>query len=171
MKISFPGAVLPSTAPINDSLTMNALVIATSAALATLAPVAFHQIGILPRLPDPPGAIFASDRITGSEAAHPLGIPDGILGLSSYGTTLALAICARTRPRVRKLLALKLLADGSLAGLNVVRQVVSFRRLCSWCTGTVLCTAGMLIAGRRLIAEELRSPVLTKSGHPKESWR
>jgi len=132
-----------------------ALLAAGYAALATLIPVAAHQLGVLDHLPDPPLSIFASDQITQSKTAHPLGIPDSLVGLGSYAATLGLVGLARTQPMARKLLALKLLGDGSIAGFNVVRQVVSFRKLCSWCTATALCTAVMLIAGRRLIAEEL----------------
>ncbi len=58
-----------------------ALITATSAAILTLIPVTAHQLGRLSHLPDPPSAIFASDDITESSAAHPLGIPDGLLGL------------------------------------------------------------------------------------------
>jgi len=134
-----------------------ALLVATTAAIATLLPVVAYQLGALASLPDPPGAIFASNRITGSKAAHPLGIPDGVLGLGSYGATLALALLARSRPDARPLLALKLVGDGSLAGLNMVRQVVSFGKLCSWCTGTAFCTAAMVFAGRKAIAQEARA--------------
>jgi len=45
------------------------------------------QVGAIDHLPDPPGSVFASDRITKSKSAYPLGIPDGILGLTSYGAT------------------------------------------------------------------------------------
>lgn len=130
------------------------LIIATSAAILTLIPVAAHQLGYLDHLPDPPGKIFASDRITESTAAHPLGIPDSLPGLASYGMTLSLAILARNNGKARKLLAIKLAADGSLAAFNVVRQIVSFGRICSWCTGTALCTAAMLITGKNLITQE-----------------
>jgi uncharacterized membrane protein len=127
------------------------LVTATSAALVTLLPVAAHQLGYLAHLPDPPGKLFASDRITESKAAHPLGIPDSLLGLGSYGVTFSLILLARSQPKVRKFLALKLVGDGAVA---VVRQVATFGQLCSWCTGTALCTAVMAVAGRRLIAHE-----------------
>jgi uncharacterized membrane protein len=132
-----------------DDYTSNpTLVAACSAALLTLLPVAAYQLGVLRHLPDPPGTIFASDRITKSRAAHPLGILDSLLGLASYGVTLALALNVNKAPQMRKALALKLLMDGSLAGFNVARQLVSFRRLCSWCTGTALCTAAMLLSER-----------------------
>jgi uncharacterized membrane protein len=63
-------------------------------AVATLVPVALYQTGVIGRLPDPPGAIFDSEWITSSKDAHPLGIPDALLGLGSYGATLALALAA-----------------------------------------------------------------------------
>jgi uncharacterized membrane protein len=129
------------------------LVGANVTAILTLLPVAAHQLGCLSHLPDPPGKLFASDHITMSKAAHPLGIPDGVLGLASYGLTLSLALLAPARPEVRKLLVLKLVADGGLASFNVIRQVVSFRKLCSWCTATAVCTAVMVCAGRSMLAE------------------
>jgi uncharacterized membrane protein len=130
------------------------LVAGACAAIATLLPVAAHQLGLLNHLPDPPSRIFASDHVTESKAAHPLGIPDSLLGLGSYGVTLTLALLAADNPKLRKLLAAKLLADGSLAGFNMVRQVVSFRKLCSWCTGTAACTAITLFAARKLLLQE-----------------
>ncbi len=141
----------------NGSSSNWALAAATCAAVATLIPVVAHQVGAIDHLPDPPGPVFASDRITRSKSAYPLGIPDGILGLTSYGATLGLVALAPGNPKTRKLLAVKLLGDGSFAAFNVVRQVISFRRLCSWCTATAVCTAAMLIAGRRIIAGELEA--------------
>lgn len=138
------------------------LVAATGAAIATLIPVAARQMGVIDSLPDPPGSLFDSDRITASKAAHPLGIPDGLLGLGSYSVTLELALMARKHPGARRVLAFKLAGDGALAGFNVVRQIVSFRKLCSWCTATALCTVVMLFAGRHVIAEEISMA---------ESWR
>jgi uncharacterized membrane protein len=138
----------------DDARPDTALILAASAALLTLVPVAAHQLGFLDHLPDPPGKIFASDTITQSSAAHPLGIPDSLPGLTSYGVTLTLIYLARKHPQLRGVLALKLCADGSLAAFNMVRQVVSFRSLCSWCTGTALSTAAMLVAGRKIIQQE-----------------
>ena len=122
-------------------------------ALATLVPVALYQTGILPRLPDPPLRIFDSERITMSAAAHPLGIPDGLLGLASFGTTLVLALLARRHQTAKKLLGAKLTLDASAAAFNAGRQVVSFGRLCSWCTGTALAAGMMAYDGREAIHE------------------
>jgi uncharacterized membrane protein len=127
------------------------LAIATAGALISLLPVAAHQVGWIGHLPDPAGSVFDSDGITESRAAHPLGVPDGLLGLGSYGITMALVIASRRKPTARKALGLKLAADGAAAGFNVERQLVSFRKICSWCTATALCTAVMVVAGRQLI--------------------
>ena len=147
---------------IDERNAQKLLVAATGAAIATLIPVAARQMGVIDNLPDPPGSLFDSDRITASKAAHPLGIPDGLMGLGSYSVTLGLALVARKHPGARRVLAFKLAGDGALAGFNVVRQIVSFRKLCSWCTATALCTAVMLFAGRHVIAEEISMA---------ESWR
>lgn len=130
---------------------------ACGAAIATLVPVALHQAGVIRHLPDPPSAIFDSDRITESEMAHPLGIPDGWLGLASYGATFALAVFEGRCVVVRRALGAKLLLDASAAAFNASRQVVRFRRLCSWCTGTALATAVMVYAGRRMVTEMFTS--------------
>jgi uncharacterized membrane protein len=121
---------------------------ACGVALATLVPVLLHQVGVVEHLPDPPGEWFASDKITESKAAHPLGIPDAALGLASYGVTMALLLAARKHRAVRPLLAVKLAGDAGMAGFNVVRQVVSFGKICSWCTGTAVATAVMVASAR-----------------------
>ncbi len=138
----------------DDESSSGLLLAGTSAAILTLLPIAAHQLGLLDHLPDPPSCIFDSDTITDSSSAHPLGIPDSLFGLGSYGVTLTLVLLAQRNHRARLLLASKLTADGAIASFNVVKQVVSFRRLCSWCTGTALCTAVMVFAGRRLIRQE-----------------
>ena len=131
----------------------SALVAGAALAVATLVPVALYQTGVIGHLPDPPGKWFDSDRITSSKDAHPMGIPDALLGLGSFSATLALALLAPRSGVARKLLGLKLAADGSMAGVNVVKQVVKFRRICSWCTGTALATALACTAGKRYLKE------------------
>ncbi len=136
-------------------------------ALATLVPVALYQTGVLTRLPDPPLPIFDSERITTSRAARPLGIPDALLGLASFGTTLALALLARRGQGARKLLGAKLTLDASAAAFNAGRQVYSFRKLCSWCTGTALAAGLMAYGGRESISDtwaEAVSVVKASSG-------
>lgn len=139
-----------------------AMFVACGAALATLVPVALHQIGVMEHLPDPPNPLFDSDGITESKAAHPFGVPDGLLGVASYGTTLGLMIAARENSTARKLLAAKLTIDGGVATFNVVRQVVQFGKFCSWCTGTAIATGFLLFAARGLLRESAQqAPAVT----------
>ena len=64
------------------------------AAMATLAPVALVQLHIMRDLPELPGRLFDSKRVVTSKGAYHFGIPDGLLGLASYGVTLALLLAA-----------------------------------------------------------------------------
>jgi uncharacterized membrane protein len=146
---------LQQHSPQNELLPHWLLVASTCGAICTLIPVAAHQLGVLSHLPDPPSVYFDSDRITEAKLAHPLGIPDALLGLASYGVTLALVVMSSKRPVAKKLLGAKLFVDGTIASVNTVRQVVSFRKVCSWCTATAICTGVMLVAGRRLFAPKV----------------
>lgn len=131
------------------------LIGASAACLASLIPVALFQLGAIEHLPDPPSPAFDSDAITASRMAHPFGIPDSLLGLASYGVTTALAATSSRDARIRRALALKILFDGGLAATNTVRQIRSFRKLCSWCMGTVAASAVLVWTGRDLLREAL----------------
>jgi hypothetical protein len=114
-------------------------------AMASLVPVALFQFKAIRNLPDPPGSLFDSERITTSRAAFPLGIPGYALGFVSYGTTLALLVAdTPSRPILHKVVQAQLLLDGGIAATKTVRQLVRFKKVCSWCMGTVLGPAGML---------------------------
>lgn len=127
------------------------LIGACCVALATLAPVACYQLGLISELPDPPLRVFASERITMSKIAHPLGIPDALLGLGSFGATLTLALLAGRNKTARKILGVKLGLDASAAAFNAGRQVIEFRKLCSWCTATAAAAGVMTYAGRESV--------------------
>lgn len=122
-------------------------------ALAGLVPVALYQSKLIDSLPDPPGEIFNSNRITSSKAAHPLGVPDSYPGLASYVTTLTLVLLARKSGAAKRLLGAKATLDGLAAAGNATRQVVSFGKLCSWCTLTALATTLVVYGSRDAIAE------------------
>jgi uncharacterized membrane protein len=126
-------------------------------ALGMLVPVALFQGEVSDSLPDPPGELWASERITLSRSAHPLGVPDSYLGLASYATTLGLLLAAEKNRSARQLLGAKLMLDAGLAVVNMARQVVSFRKLCSWCTGTALATGLIVYGGRAAMSETLRA--------------
>lgn len=126
---------------------------ASAAAVATLVPVALHQLGLLKHLPDPPGEVFDSDGITDSKIAHPLGIPDSLPGMANFAVTFGLACAAEECGLARKALGAKLLVDGSAAAFNAARQVVRFKKICSWCMGTAIATGVMVYGGRRFVAQ------------------
>ncbi|MGA8940811.1 MAG: vitamin K epoxide reductase family protein [Acidobacteriaceae bacterium] len=126
-------------------------------AIATLVVVSLYQLGKIDHLPDPPGNIFASEKITSSKVAHPLGIPDGLLGLASYGSTLALIVLSYRNTAYTRALGVKLALDAGAASVNSGRQVICFGKLCSWCTGTALATGVMAYAGRRRIVDSATS--------------
>ena len=122
-----------------------------SVAIAALVPVALFQCGALDHLPDPPASFFASDQITSSSEAHPFGVPDSLLGLASYGTTLTLALNAPHSQFARKVLKWKLLLDGSMAAVNTAKQFIEFRSACSWCMLTAAATVVMVTAGYKYL--------------------
>jgi uncharacterized membrane protein len=99
-------------------ITDGVMLAACCTTLATLVPVTLFQIGASSRLPDPPMPIFDSERIVSSPAAHPLDIPDGLLGLASFGTTLALILLSRRSRSAKKLLGFKLSLDVAAAVFN-----------------------------------------------------
>jgi uncharacterized membrane protein len=151
---------LRSTQPKSTSANGDKVLIGScAAALAMLVPVALYQTGLIASLPDPPFRVFDSEAITSSKIAHPLGVPDGLLGLASFGLTMALALCAKQNPTVRKTLGAKLALDGSMAAFNAGRQIVRFGKLCSWCTGTALAVTVMVYAGRQTVTDTGRDAV------------
>ncbi|WP_419806178.1 vitamin K epoxide reductase family protein [Terriglobus sp.] len=144
------------------------LTAACCSAIATLVPIALYQTGMLSGLPEPPAPIFDSERITSYKAAHPLGVPDALLGLASFGTTLTLILLAKRSPGARKLLGAKLSLDAAAGAFNAGRQVVSFGKLCSWCTGTAIAAGVMAYAGRNVIEESWRDATLAVRSAYKE---
>lgn len=120
------------------------------AAMGALIPVALFQLRLLKKLPDPPGPVFDSARIVTSKDAFPLGIPDGLLGLGSYGATFLLLLAAEAGAGsggLETALKAKLLMDGSMAGWNSAKQWRNFGRICSWCMAAAAATGAMVCFG------------------------
>ena len=118
------------------------------AAVVALIPVVLRQVGAVEHLADPPGEVWDSDGIVMSKVAHPMGVPDGVLGIASYAATVALLANGGTAARA------KLACDAGAAGFNVVRQVVKFGRLCSWCMAAAVCTVPMVVFGWKATSDE-----------------
>lgn len=128
-------------------------------AIGSLIPVALYQVGAIKHLPDPPSEVFDSDTITSSKDAHPFGIPDALLGIASFGTTLALVLASRRSETARRLLAAKLVLDTTVAAFDSTRQVISFRKLCSWCTVVALAAGVTAYSGRAAIQASLEEAI------------
>jgi hypothetical protein len=100
---------------------------ATVTALASLAVVSARQFGLIGPLPELPGEVFQSDRLTTSEDSRVLGLPDGPLGLGSYALTLFLV--ARGSPLAKYKVGLDLLYAVSRSGGTYLKK----QQLCGWC--------------------------------------
>lgn len=106
--------------------------------LADFAIIALHQTGVIRHLPDPPGRLFDSDKVTTSAKAFATGVPDGILGALLSATTLLLASAAGTRKIEARRVSDWLLAGAALAGaagaLDGLRNTISKqRKACPYC--------------------------------------
>jgi uncharacterized membrane protein len=120
------------------------------AAIASLTPVALMQLRIIERLPDLPGRIFNSKQIVTSKKAYHFGIPDGVLGLGSYGLTLILLIAAKpSQPLLQTALRGKLLLDGAIAARKTRGHLKEFGSICSWCISAAIATAGVVYFARK----------------------
>lgn len=138
--------------PQNDSVAVhkNIAIACCCVAIASLVPVALTQLKVIDTLPDPPGWMFDSTEIVTSKGAYKLGIPDGLLGIGSYGLTLTLLrMAGPSQPLLQKALRAKLALDGTMAVRHAKKQVSQFGRICSWCMVTAIATAGVLHYARR----------------------
>jgi uncharacterized membrane protein len=123
--------------------------------VACLMPVLLFQSGVIASLPDPEGELFDSDRIAGSSAARPWGVPDSALGIANFAVTAALVAAAGRGPVWRKALGAKLLVDGGAGAFNMARQWVGFGKLCSWCAGAALAAEVALLVGRHAVSDAM----------------
>lgn len=119
-------------------------------AIGSLVPVVMLQLGKIDDLPDFPARIFNTKKIVLSKSAFPLGIPDGMLGIGSYAVTLLLLTTAKpSRPLLQAALRGKLMVDGAMAARNTRKQITNFGRICTWCMGTAVATAGVVYFARK----------------------
>ena len=113
---------------------------------AVLGAVALYQLGILKKLPEPPGKFFDTGKVNGSgEAYSILSTPDAFLGLSSYAVTAALVGMgpedrARTQPWIPIGMGLKLLGDAAMAGKLTLDECRKFRAFSLWSVFTAVAT-------------------------------
>lgn len=127
-------------------------------ASGAMAIIALYQMGVIPHLPEPNLPYLDADKVDAADEAYrKLTMPDAVLGLQSYSTTLALIAMggkdrARTHPWIPVALAAKALVDAVQAGKLTVDQWTKHRAFCSYC----LVAAGATFATLPLTLPEAR---------------
>lgn len=118
--------------------------------IGTLSVVALYQMGIIPKVPEPPLPGLDADKVDASgEAYNFFKTPDAFLGIASYAGTLILAGAgdadrATTRPWIVLAFAGKVAVDAVSAGFLTVEQVSRHRKICSWCLASAAMTFAMI---------------------------
>lgn len=127
-------------------------------AAGSMAAISLYQLGVIPHLPEPPIPGLDADKVDAAEQAYAkLSMPDAVLGLHSYSTTLALIAMggrdrARTAPWIPLALAAKATVDALQAAKLTVNQWTEHRAFCSYC----LVAAGATFATLPLVLPEAR---------------
>jgi uncharacterized membrane protein len=120
--------------------------------------ISLFQLGIIRHLPDPPGPLFASDRIDASDEAYTrLSTPDAALALANYSVTVVLAAMggrarAREAPWIPLAMAAKLGFDVAQGIRLSIQQWTKYRSFCFWC----LTAAGASFASVPFVMGETR---------------
>jgi hypothetical protein len=139
------------------------------AAAGAMGLLAAYQVGLIRRLPEPPG--FDSKKISGSDEAYShLKTPDALLGLGSYAATALLA-AAGGRDRATRTPWLSLASAGkvlidAVMGLKLTWDEWSKQKaFCFYCLIATVATLGML----PLVYPEARQALRTLTAHATRS--
>ncbi|WP_080598833.1 MULTISPECIES: vitamin K epoxide reductase family protein [Sorangium] len=124
------------------------IAVASLAGGASMAVVSLFQLGIIEHLPDPPLPGFDSDKVTSSDIAFGLTLPDAPLSLTSFASNLALAGWggaerARDTPGIPVAVAAKAAVEAAVSGWLFVQMRRRERAWCAYCL--VALTANMAI--------------------------
>jgi uncharacterized membrane protein len=129
--------------------------------MASMAAVSLLQTGVVKHLPDPPLPCFCSDKVNLSEAAFPLGIPDGTLGLLSFAANLPLAAWgpadrAERMPCLPVVATAKSVVDMVVSGWYFYQMPAREKAWCGYCIVSAVANLGILVLalpeGRRALA-------------------
>ena len=138
----------------HNSRQLRRIVLYSSIGLADFIPISLYQLGVIRHLPDPPGKIFASDKINGSKDAQIAGVPDGVVSLLMYSATIALAGGALARivkPELaRILLGGVLIGQAAGAGYYLYNMATVQRKICPYCVAGALMNFLALVPLRKL---------------------
>lgn len=144
--------------------------------------VSLYQVGILRRLPDPPGELFNATKVDASDYAYKrMATPDGLLMTATYAVTAILAGAggrnrAQTMPLVPVAMAAKAAYDSYL-GVKLAREEwADNKALCHYCQVATLASFASLLlalpeavdAGRKLLGAD-RERGFPASGHSRQN--
>ena len=122
--------------------------------LADFIPISLYQLGVIRHLPDPPGKVFDSDKINRSKEAQIGGIPDGVVSLLMYSTTIVLvggAMARVIKPGLaRTLIGGVLIGQAAGGGYYLFNMATVQRKVCTYCVAGALLNFLALIPLRRL---------------------
>lgn len=111
--------------------------------------VALRQVGIIRRLPEPPGRVWDTNRVVTAPVAYALGVPDAPIAAVAYGAMIGFAARlgarhARRRPWSALGLAAGALGVASGAGFYLWDMLAREKKLCPYCLGTAAASFTML---------------------------
>lgn len=130
------------------------------AALAALGLIDFSlitlfQLGYIKKLPDIPHKLFDTQKVNTSEEAVLFGIPDGVVSLSGYTATMALAVAATRFKKPSRILDVAmggvLLGQAFGAGQYLVNMTTVQKRACIYCIAGAVINFAALGRLRKLL--------------------
>jgi hypothetical protein len=128
----------------------------SSVGAASLGLISLYQVGIIKHLPEPEWPYLDAEKVDASAEAYQwLSSADAVLGIASYGTTMALAAMGdKSRAKNQPYIPLALAAKTALEVFNAVRltrvQWTKRRAFCVWClvaAGATFATVPFVMPG------------------------
>ena len=117
--------------------------------MASMAPPALLQTGLVRHLPDPPIPGFNSDKVNLSDDAFPFGMPDGPIALAGFAMNVPLAAFggqdrARKLPWVPLLAFAKSAVDTAISGWLFYKMPTREKAWCVYCITAFFINLGLL---------------------------
>lgn len=116
--------------------------------------ISLFQLGFIKHMPDLPGELFDTEKVNSSKDAVLLGMPDGVISLSSYAATIVLAAAAtRFRKPSRVLdVAMGGIVLGQAAGAAQYLYNMAFvqKKVCIYCVAGAVINFASLSPLRKL---------------------
>ncbi|RDV14984.1 hypothetical protein DXT99_11920 [Pontibacter diazotrophicus] len=99
--------------------------------------ISLFQLGFIKDMPDLPGKVFDTEKVNSSKDAVLLGMPDGVISLSSYAATILLATAATRFKKQSRILDVAMggIILGQAAGAAQYLYKMAFvqKKVCIYC--------------------------------------